>query len=276
MGSIRGTHNGISCTNERFLILPSFLSIDEQKLLASSAIKAHRSHTKAANATNNDSSNTKCSCFDEIVLDSNEPLHASSSKSLNLGLKYCGSPLTSLPAAVQFSYRAFQTAAHVYGQRHPQYVSISNTLQNLANSNQSKLTGIALLYGPSATMKPHYDSPTQPNQREEWLIMFTLGNDVLFQLNDRQLCLSSGDALVMDSMNVLHGVVSILPPKLEEVDPAVALGLSPGTRLGLLLWQASPPRLKINENKTSTNDETLNESDIFNPLLHRLFEAHET
>jgi hypothetical protein len=122
-------------------------------------------------------------------------------------------------------------------------------------------------------MKPHYDSPTQPNQREEWLIMFTLGNDVLFQLDDRQLCLSSGDALVMDSMNVLHGVVSILPPKLEEVDPAVTLGLSPRTRLGILLWQSSPPRETIDENKTPTNDET---SDILNPLLHSLFEARET
>jgi hypothetical protein len=124
-------------------------------------------------------------------------------------------------------------------------------------------------------MNPHYDSPTQPNQREEWLIMFTLGNDVLFQLDDRQICLSSGDALVMDAMNVLHGVVTILPPQLDEVDPAVALGLNPKTRLGILLWQSSPPRLTINESKTQSVDEASNESDILDPF-YSLFETHET
>jgi hypothetical protein len=285
MRSIRGsatsttTNNCTSFVNDRFLILPSFLNIEEQKLLTSSALEAHRFHTNVANAANKDSTTTTTttsSLSDEILLDINESLHessSSSSQSLNLGLKYCGSPLTALPAAVELSYRAFQTAARVFAQqRQAHSVSISNSLSKLY---QSKLTGIALLYGPRATMNAHYDSPTQPNQREEWLIMFTLGNDVLFQLNDRQICLSSGDALVMDAMNVLHGVVTILPPQLEEVDPAVALGLSPKTRLGILLWQSSPPRLTSNENKNQCVDEASNETDIFDPL-YSLFETHET
>ena len=74
------------------------------------------------------------------------------------------------------------------------------------------LTGLALLYGPSGSMPPHFDSPTQPGRAEEWLTMFRVGCDVLFRLGDEVLIVGDGDAVVMDSMSVLHGVESVVAP----------------------------------------------------------------
>jgi D-ribose pyranose/furanose isomerase RbsD len=54
---------------------------------------------------------------------------------------------------------------------------------------------------------------------------------------DELLLLHSGDALVMASMAVLHGVQEIV---ISNPDMAPTVGLPvPGLRLGLLLWQGS-------------------------------------
>jgi hypothetical protein len=54
---------------------------------------------------------------------------------------------------------------------------------------------------------------------------------------DELLLLHSEDALVMDSMDVLHGVQEIVVSDPDMV-PTVGLPM-PGSRLGVLLWQGS-------------------------------------
>eukprot|EP00978_Attheya_sp_CCMP212_P003557 scaffold7458_cov60-Attheya_sp.AAC.3 len=106
-------------------------------------------------------------------------------------------------------------------------------LKDLASS--SCLTGIALLYGPKGCMPAHYDAPTQPLQRMELLVLLSLGSTTVFTCNktDEPLHLFSGDALVMDSMAVLHGVQQIIPHPSSPVSHL----LPPNSRLGVLLWQ---------------------------------------
>lgn len=81
-------------------------------------------------------------------------------------------------------------------------------------------------------MSPHYDSPTQPGQGQEWLAMLTVGKSVDFVCNNDVITLTSGDALVMDSMAVLHGVKGIV-----QDNNSIELPVK-GSRLGVLLWQA--------------------------------------
>ena len=64
--------------------------------------------------------------------------------------------------------------------------------------------------------------------------MMTVGNPVDFVCNDQVLTLQSGDALVMDSMAVLHGVKAILPISGETARHKLPIE---GSRLGVLLWQ---------------------------------------
>jgi hypothetical protein len=87
-------------------------------------------------------------------------------------------------------------------------------------------------------MKPHYDSATQPNQKEEWLCILSLGLTAVFRCDNEVLHLESGDALVMDSMAVLHGVERVLldPEVCEEASWRKA-GLPFPSRLGLVVWQ---------------------------------------
>jgi hypothetical protein len=118
-------------------------------------------------------------------------------------------------------------------------------LQDLASS--SCLTGIALLYGPKGCMPAHYDSPTQPLQRMELLVLLSLGSTTVFTCSNDQepLHLFSGDALVMDSMAVLHGVQQIIPHPSSPVSHL----LPPNSRLGVLLWQG---RTSIPSKETTT------------------------
>ena len=53
-----------------------------------------------------------------------------------------------------------------------------------------ELTGIALLYGPSAKMVAHYDSPTQPGRRREWIASVTVGSSVRFRLGNETAVLA--------------------------------------------------------------------------------------
>jgi hypothetical protein len=95
-------------------------------------------------------------------------------------------------------------------------------------------------------MKAHYDSPTQPGQKNEWLACLSLGENCNFRCNQDILLLESGDALVMDSMSTLHGVEGIV---LSPKEPSCKCGLPGSCRMGILMWQAkAAPPLSNNSN----------------------------
>lgn len=194
---------------ERYVVLRSFLSRQEQEDLKEEAIQCHRQ--KSSDPT-----------FQAV--------HTTASIPLNLGIT-CGSSVESqLPLASQLARRAFAHAScHAFPEE-PLLRLLSSS--SSSSSQHCSLTGLALLYGPNAKMSPHFDSPTQPGQRHEWLVMMTVGKAVAFVCNDKIITLSSGDVLVMDAMAVLHGVQSILP---DDCDIELPLQ---GSRLGVLLWQA--------------------------------------
>lgn len=175
--------------------------MEEQRQLAKDALECHQEYSSSRDGST-----------DWTVLST-----STSSLHLKLGIG-CGSDLSqTLPLAVNLASRAFQ----------------SLTPRGLPE--KCTLTGLALLYGPHASMNAHYDSPTQPQQCEEWLVMMTVGNDVQFRCNEEFLLLHSGDALVMDSMAVLHGVEQVV---VCNPDMASTFGLPvTGSRLGVLLWQ---------------------------------------
>lgn len=234
---------------KRYVVLPSFLTPHEQVDLTNEVIQCHLKTS-----------------------DSFQAVHATASIRINLGISCGESVHQSLPLALHLARRAFAMARAALVMPVPNNSDDNNyddtdgdddaVLQRLASStNGSLLTGLALLYGPSAKMTPHFDSPTQPNQRHEWLVMFTIGNAVDFICNDDILTLVSGDALVMDSMAVLHGVRGIR----QEYDdgggggggdcnsngPTVSLPLE-GSRLGVLLWQArSSPTTRDSSHTTA-------------------------
>jgi hypothetical protein len=120
--------------------------------------------------------------------------------------------------------------------------STAETLQTISNG---PLSGLSLLYGVDAAMLPHYDSPTQPGQREEWLCMMSFGNTMIFRCDDDTLMIQSGDVIVMDAMATLHGVERVVLD--DNMPPMCSLiGLPiPQVRLGILLWQGRlSPRCK--------------------------------
>ena len=186
---------------KRYLVLPSFLTHHAQIDLKEEVLQCHFKST-----------------------DSFQAAHATASIRIHLGIS-CGASVDhTLPLASQYARRAFATARETFP------CDDDAVLQLLATS--SPLTGLALLYGPNAKMTPHFDSPTQPGQRHEWLVMFTVGKAVDFMCHNEIITLTSGDALVMDSMAVLHGVTAI-----RQDDCTVSLPVE-GSRLGVLLWQA--------------------------------------
>ena len=97
---------------------------------------------------------------------------STSSLKFRLGID-CGESLEGcLPLATELSRKAFLRASEQMGG--------CKTLDDLGAD--APLTGLVLLYGPKGSMSPHYDSPTQPGQRQEWLAMMTVGNPVDFCL----------------------------------------------------------------------------------------------
>jgi hypothetical protein len=188
---------------KKYAVLTTFLTKEEQEQLVEDALTCHAQHSSSGT----------------VWMDMDT---STASFPLKLGIK-CGGDLSeTLPLAVDLARRAFAS---------------SFLLHNVEDC--CSLTGLALIYGPNATMNAHCDSPTQPHQREEWLVMMTVGNSVRFRCNEDLLLLNSGDALVMDSMAVLHGVQEIV---VSDPDMAPTVGLSvPGSRLGVLLWQGSGP-----------------------------------
>ena len=191
----------MSTAKERYVVLRKFLSEREQEELVAEALDAHEGNGGASPAS---------------VSKSKKSLR------MELGIQTGESLQQVLPRATVLIRQAFGRASETFSMVH-----------KLAQESTA-LTGLVLLYGPDGVMKSHYDSPTQPGQKEEWLAMLSIGSPVLFRCNECVLRIESGDALVMDSMSVLHGVEGIV----SNIDgPRVGLPMS-GSRLGILMWQA--------------------------------------
>ena len=187
-----------------------------------------------------------------------------SSMSLDLGLLGTGAPLVKQVEIIRIAARAFlEGGESLVAAGHAEMGC------EAAEPAAEKLTGIALLYGPRSRMVAHYDSPTQPGRRREWLFMITAGNSIRFQLGDQIEELKSGDALIMDSMATLHGVVEVLSSDDSHIDPAEQLGLPSGSRLGVLLWTAKTDHIPA---KVSRQDLTLAAEEVNDELLGKLFQ----
>jgi hypothetical protein len=233
--------DGGSCVElpvQRYAIFRSFVGVEEQQLLVRESLQCHLKNSSTG-INQQDSDGT----LQPTNTDWNHMETSSTSHTFQLGVR-CGGDLTStLPLAVAVARRAFRQALH----QEPQLGDATSipALETLSQPN-IPLAGLVLLYGLKAAMPPHYDSPTQPGQREEWLVMMTMGNDVRFRCNDDIVQLQSGDVLVMDSMAVLHGVESIVDlddggGRIEKPD----LGLPISSRLGILFWQGQSPVDKV-------------------------------
>lgn len=182
---------------------------------------------------------------------------SSSSFRLELGIA-CGGDLSEiLPCAVAVARRAFRHAALQLFPNDDNNDDTRRRRDALQSMARGPLSGLSLLYGISASMTPHYDAPTQRGQREEWLVMMTLGNTALFRCNDEIIELHSGDVLVMDSMAVLHGVEGILA---DDRDPTMStkLGLPLAqSRLGILFWQGRDPLSNLQAISSSSQEDVV-------------------
>ena len=192
---------------KKYVVLESFLSVPEQQQVVSEVLECHSQLSSSSIEWESITSST-------------------SSLPLQLGIS-CGGDLSAkLPMSLTLARRAFlvsRDALHRQG-------------AILHDDERTPLTGLALMYGPHARMKAHYDSPTQPSKREEWLCIMTVGATVQFRANHEILSLHSGDVLIMDSMAVLHGVEGIV----NDDSSLQSLGLPhSNTRLGVLFWQAA-------------------------------------
>jgi hypothetical protein len=222
--------DGVELPVQRYAVFRSFVGVEEQQLLVRESLQCHLKN-----------SSTDPNQQDSTKTDWNHMETSSTSQTFQLGVR-CGGDLTStLPVAVDIARRAFRQAL----QQQPQ-LGLASSIPALETLSQPHvpLAGLVLLYGLQASMPPHYDSPTQPGQREEWLVMMTMGNDVRFRCNDDIVQLQSGDVLVMDSMAVLHGVESIVDNNCQGCDDE-DLGLPISSRLGILFWQGQSPVDKV-------------------------------
>ena len=139
---------------KKYAVLTSFLTMQEQRQLVSDALTCHSQHSSSGTAWTGMGTST-------------------ASFPLKLGIGCGGNLSRTLPFAVDLARRAFAS---------------SSVPHNVEDCN---LTGLSLLYGPNATMNAHCDSPTQPQQREEWLVMMTVGNSVRFRCDDELLLMQS-------------------------------------------------------------------------------------
>lgn len=212
---------------KRYVHLKGFLTNEEQQELVRSTFECHRSNS--AHSDGHD----KCDEWKSLGTDT-------VSTSLNLGLAYTGAPMNNeMNPALTFSRRSFEDASKHYLDAGKCDLSVATS--RLASPDECDITGIALLYGPNGKMLAHYDAPTQKGRRDEWLVGFSVGADTMFRCNDEVVLLKSGDALVMDSMAVLHGVEGICG-QVSSVDVEQLYGLPfQGSRLGVLLWQSAEP-----------------------------------
>jgi len=206
---------------KRFLHFSSFLNLNQQKDLVSAVFELD---------------DTEVEELQSLVQTSHK------SKSLNLKLPNCGASLhENLPLAVHLARRAFQRAVKIYMdspdcRAHNYAKEISSLIDSsprdgVGEGEPQNLTGIALIYGLKASMSPHYDSPVE-NQRYEWLCMFSMGCSIRFRCDNEILLVCSGDAVVIDSMNVFHGVESVQDDSKFDKDLDFPF---PMARLGVLL-----------------------------------------
>jgi hypothetical protein len=206
------------CAPKTFFVRRSFVESEEtQRLLVEEALMCH-ARNEAVNVDENFATLRQWTASSK------------SSFKLNLGIS-CGGDLTNiLPRAVTLARSAFQQVSLDVSAT----IATAKALQSIA---EGPLSGLSLLYGTEAAMPPHYDSPTQQGHRKEWLVMMTFGNTILFRCNKEIISLKSGDALVMDSMAVLHGVEKIV---VETDDPPICSRIhlpDSQLRLGILFWQ---------------------------------------
>ena len=204
---------------EKFFVLRSFAGhAESQRLIVEEALERHSRNEKLIGNKNAADG-----------LDGHDISSSKSSLKLNLGIS-CGGDLRDiLPNAVVLAEKAFLHASGVANS-----TTTAKTLRTIPNG---PLSGLSLLYGLDAAMSPHYDSPTQPGQREEWLCMLSFGNTMMFRCDDETIAIHSGDVLVMDAVATLHGVDCILQD--ESVPPICSLISFPisQVRLGILFWQ---------------------------------------
>jgi hypothetical protein len=265
-----------------YLVLRSFVKEEEQRQLVQEALSRHRQQTSTiigcgGKGGDSDDNNNSCNfSFSEHRVssinqrESNNPCIVDSNKetdivweslstretsiALHLGVK-CGGDLGSvLPLAAHIARQAFTEASNVFGSDSTTSTDTIATIASstLATLSTTTLSGLVLLYGRCAHMAAHYDSPTQPGQRTEWLVNISLGQPIDFIVgHSNTVRLESGDVLVMDSMAVLHGVERILATESKDNDtdntntigrkqrlhPYQRVGLPINSRLGILFWQ---------------------------------------
>jgi hypothetical protein len=221
-------------------ILRQFLNHEEQARVVQ---EIHNCHCSSHSAAHNDWS----------ALDLEDLSTSRSSFKLSTGVTECGGDITAhWPYCTAVTRRVFDRL-DVEWRSSIAYSATDRQIWQYLSQPDTPLTGLALLYGPQASMSPHYDSPTQPGQRSEWLVMITVGLNVNFRLQEQVHQLKSGDVVVLDSMRVLHGVESIVATGQDQNE---ALGLPPASRLGVLLWQGKSPVAVSNQDKTEMTDFT--------------------
>jgi hypothetical protein len=198
----------------KYAVLESFLTAGEEQSIVNEVLACHRTH---------------CRDPSDLIVDA----YRTNSMKLELGIGCGGDVASALEISTSVARRAFRQASQLM----PMH---KDAIERLIDPN-TPLTGLSLLYGPSSSMTPHYDSPTQPGQREEWLCMMTMGLPCVFRLDDLTIELKSRDALVMDSKATLHGVEKI--SESEDGDLCSRIGLPTNCRLGVLLWQGRSPTL---------------------------------
>jgi hypothetical protein len=221
---------------EKFFVFRSSVGpIESHRLIVEEILSCHSRNEKL-------NGNNEADGIDEQAVRS-----SNTSLKLNLGIS-CGGDLSSIiPNVVAVARKAFQLASGV--------AKCTNTARTLHTIANGPLSGLSLLYGVNAAMLPHYDSPTQPGQHEEWLCMMSFGNTMIFRCDNETYTIQSGDVMVMDAMATLHGVDSILQD--DSMPPICScIGFPiPQIRLGILLWQG---RLM----PECTNDVTSGDDDI--------------
>jgi len=295
----------------RVKYLPRFLSPLQRSELARETFDSHKHyHFQQQKQQQSQDEDSSIVMVNEDSSPSPAPF-SQSSKKLDLGStssdnKYnsngVGSSIESiLPNATSHARSAFQIAFDQY--IHEERFDLAEEIGRLIgrdNSNNKEsssyqkeifpfplpppLTGTALCYGPHAFMKPHYDSPTSRNSGgDEWLVVLSLGKDVHFRCDSNIIVMEDGDALVMDSAKVLHGVEGVgdmkhtthssstLPSSLssfsrvvkcskeekEEIDLEKMETVLPEgvSRLGLILWGAAVDKEKKGIDSGRNNDD---------------------
>ena len=220
---------------EKFFVFRSFVGLDNsQRQIVDEVLSCHSRNEVQLGKTGADSR------------DAHNVSLSKSSLKLNLGIS-CGGDLSIIiPNAVAVARKAFRKASNV--------AKCASTAKSLDTISNGPLSGLSLLYGVNAAMLPHYDSPTQPGQREEWLCMMSFGNTMIFRCDDETITIQSGDVLVMDAMATLHGVNCILQD--DSVPPICScIGFPiPQVRLGILFWQGRQVRESNTDVRVNDND----------------------